>query len=190
MPDTFPLDELKIEPLQSHPITDFTCEIDDLTEFLCENSAKQMQVRINVTYIANYLDEVVGYFTLSADSIRLKDIDDIGIQLLQDKGIRYPSLPALKLCRLAVKKEYTGNYIGPYMVEKIIRQAQDLSGKIGLRFITVDAYLKAVDFYINKFQFVLFPKEKHHIKMEEYAKNPENFDITDTVPLYLDIYEK
>lgn len=184
------LSKLRIERLDDHSIADFSSDIGDLNEFLCENSHIQMDARINVTYVAIYEDVVVAYFTLSADSIRLKDIGETGKKLLGKKGIRYPSLPALKLCRLAVQEKYTNNSIGTYLVEKIIRQAQDLSSKIGLRFITVDAYLPAFGFYENKFQFKLFPKQKYQNKINEYMASPEKFDEADTIPKYLDICEK
>lgn len=190
MDESVNVDRLVIEKLEDHFIADFSSDIEDLTEFLCENSRVQMDARINVTYVATYEEVVVAYFTLSADSIRLKDVSEEGKKLLENKGIRYPSLPALKLCRLAVQKEYTHNRIGTYLVEKIIRQAQDLSGKIGLRFITVDAYLGSYCFYRDNFQFKLFPKQKYEDKIGVYSSNPHKFEETETIPLYLDICEK
>lgn len=147
-----------------------------------------MDVRINVTYVVHYNGIVLAYFTLSADSIHLKDIGEQGKKLPEDKGMRYHSLPALKLCRLAVQKEYTNNGIGTYLIEKLIRQAQDLSSKIGLRFITVGAYLGSFSFYMDKFQFKHFPKQKYEIKIKDYLSSPQRFEETETIPL--DICEK
>lgn len=184
------LNKLVIERLEDHFIADFSSNVEDLTDFLLENSRIQMDARINVTYLTIYNGSIVAYFTLSADSIRLRDIGEEGKRLLETKGIRYPSLPALKICRLAVRKEYTNNNIGTYLVEKIIRQAQDLSSKIGLRFITVDSYLGSLSFYTEKFQFKIFPKLKYQNKMKNYLSNPQGFEETETIPLYLDICEK
>lgn len=188
MRDKISKEDLIIERLdKNHILSNFCCGVDDLNEFLIEDSLKQMEFRISVTYICKYKvnSEIIGYFTLCNDSIRFKKIEKEDQDLLQNKNVKYPNLPALKLCRLAVRKGYKFRNVGTHLVSLTLRQALELSEKVGLRFITVDAYYQSNswEFYRDKFLFKLFPKQEK--KIEGYIKNPEP---TQTVSMYLDIH--
>jgi hypothetical protein len=142
-----------------------------------------MAVKINVTYVILLNSNIFAYFTIAADSIQTKNILPGDDKVLKGKGINYKSLPALKLGRLAVDVKYQNNVLGSYLLENIIRKAQDLSESFGLRYITVDAYIQSLSFYIERY-FILFPKEEK--KIRKYHENPgEN----DTVSIYIDLYE-
>ena len=56
---------------------------------------------------------------------------------------------ALKICRLATDKRYRGEGIGAMLVNMIIASYRNDS-KAGCRFITVDAYAEALDFYYKQ----------------------------------------
>lgn len=185
--DNIDFSELVIEKLDTdHDLSGFNCGIDDLDEFLQEDSLKQMEFRFNVTYVCKYNSEVMGYFTLCSDSITFKRIEDDDKHFLQTKGVDYPNLPALKLCRLGIHNEYQSKGIGTHLVSIVIRQALELSEKIGIRFITVDAYYMSGswEFYRDKFLFKLFPKEENKI-LNKYIHRPHP---TQTVAMYLDIH--
>lgn len=178
--------DLKIERLhKNHALSGFHCGVNDLDEFLKEDSLQQMRFKFNVTYICKYNSKIIGYFTICSDAIRFKIIKDEDKYLLQSKGVEYPNLPALKICRLGIHRDYQSNGIGTHLVSLIIRQALELSERVGLRFITVDAYFqsKSWKFYRDKFYFKLFPKEEN--KIERYSRNPRP---TQTVAMYLDIH--
>lgn len=91
------LDIRKISP--NDDASSFDCGDEDLNEFIRDDALKQMNAKINVTYLCRYKRQVVAFFTLSADSIKI-NIDDL--QSFKDKDIPYKEFPAVKIGRLAV----------------------------------------------------------------------------------------
>ena len=61
----------------------------------------------------------------------------------------FKSYPALKICRLAIDTKYHGTGFGAMLVNMIIASYRKDS-KAGCRFITVDAYSDALDFYFKQ----------------------------------------
>lgn len=67
---------------------------------------------------------------------------------------RIKSYPAVKLCRLAVANSARRLHIGSFLLDFIKSFFVD-DNKTGCRFITVDAYLDAVEFYSkSSFEFL------------------------------------
>ena len=65
------------------------------------------------------------------------------------QGKMFKSYPALKICRLATNKSARGLGIGSMMLNTIIESYRgDI--KAGCRFITVDAYIDAIPFYLKQ----------------------------------------
>lgn len=177
--------ELHIERLdKKHDINGFDCGIKDLNEFLSNQSYYQMDHKYNVSYVCEYNSKIVAYFTWCNDSIKTKILDDHLKEELELLGIKYAYLPAIKLCRLAVDNNYKGNRIGPTLVELTLKNAGYLSNKIGLRFVTVDAYFKNKWLY-DKYDFKIFPKERS--KIEKYTRNRRD---DHTIAMYYDIRKK
>lgn len=176
-------EELKIQILnKNHNLSRFNCNHIDLNEFLQEKAYNQMVAKINVSYVILYKSKIIAYFTISADSIRTKNIISEDEKALSDKGVRYKSLPALKLGRLAVDYRYQQMGLGSYLLENIIGEALDLSCRIGLRYIIVDAYINSLKFYTSRY-FILFPNEQKKIR-----KYDKKVDLNHTVSIYLDLY--
>lgn len=66
----------------------------------------------------------------------------------------------------------------------IIANARNLSKKIGIRFVTVDAYFEKRWLY-EKYLFKYFPKELN--KIPNYTKNPNE---KNTIAMYRDIHKE
>ena len=65
------------------------------------------------------------------------------------QGKMFKSYPALKICRLATNKSVRGLGIGSMMLNTIIESYRG-DNKAGCRFITVDAYIDAIPFYLKQ----------------------------------------
>lgn len=173
---------------ESHDINYFDCGHNDLNEFLADDSQEQMGIMLNVTHICSYNDKIIGYITICADKIQTESIDKKYKDKLDSKNIEYNSFPAIKIGRFAVHKELQRNGVGTHMLKWVVRQSLGLSEKLGTRFITVDAYYNALDFYLAHY-FVLWPSYRK--KVESYKKiekeNPDSLKNI-TVPLYYDLY--
>lgn len=176
-----------IERFSDHDVSFFDCGHDDLNEFLKEDSNIQMEIMVNVTHICLYEDQVVGYITIATDTIKTKKIGEKYQDKLEEKQIDYKFFPALKLGRFAVQEEFQKRGFGTYMLRWLIRQCLEFSENIGARFITVDAYIIALDFYKKNFFELLPGNEK---TLEKYEKAKERDPINSkkmTVPLYFDL---
>lgn len=89
--------------------------------------------------------QVIGYVTLTCSEISLEQTYQ-----LQDCPIanNYPTLPAVKIARLAIDATHRGKGIGQELVDLAISIAKDEIGTMaGCRFIATDAKQGAVSFY-------------------------------------------
>jgi GNAT superfamily N-acetyltransferase len=107
-----------------------------------------MDAKINVTYLCRYKGHVAAFFTLSADSIKVNTKD---LESFKDKDIPYKEFPAIKIGRLAVCKSYQGLGMGSNLILLIIGRAFKLSECIGVRYVSVDAYIDSIGFYEKKY---------------------------------------
>jgi len=86
-------------------------------------------------------DEIAGYYTLAAASILLTDLLIIGKKLP-----RYPTLPAVRMRRLAVDQNYKGIGLGGALLADAL--ARTVSSESAAYAMVVDAKVKnAADFY-------------------------------------------
>ncbi len=165
-----PLEDLKIELIsETHKnlLGSFKTDSLELKKFLLEDALSNQEVGISYTYLwsCRKNNELVAYITLLADAIRVHGTY-LGKSFLE-KGVEYKTLPALKVGRLCVHKDYTGRGIGTLMtkfaMEKIVAMNEQVA--VGCRFLIVDAKKDAVHFY-KKMDFqVLKAREKGTLPM-------------------------
>jgi len=115
----------------------FDCGDNDLNDFLLKDSVKNIKHNLNVIYICELKKDVIAFFALSTDSIKINTKIEI----------KYPVYPAIKIGRLAVDKKYQGNNVGSILIKWIIGICFSLRKSVGIRFLSVDAYPKSIDFY-------------------------------------------
>ena len=84
------LSEIKIKLYNERiDLNEFSCEDEDLDEFLKEDSIRQQDFMLSSTYIAIYENEVIGFFTISTDNIPLKSLEKDYKKLFKEKDIKY-----------------------------------------------------------------------------------------------------
>jgi len=137
-------------------IKPFESEDEDLNNFLLNDAKNYLAEKLAVTYVFESNTETVSYFCLSNDNLRREvDIETwkkINKQVPNRK--RKGVYPAVKIGRLAVTKKYAGNGFGKLMLRFVEDMFLSNDQKSGCRFITVDAYKGAVDFYLrNGYKF-------------------------------------
>ncbi len=149
---------ISIRPFQ--PSTDtqmpFDCGKADLNGFLCEtssetpNAALYEKEHLAKTYIVeDGGHNIIAYFSILYDKIERSIADPSVWNKLSRKipnAKRRSSYPALKIGRLAVSKlaQHTG--LGRDILN-FIKLWFHRDAKAGCRYLTVDAYLDAEDFY-------------------------------------------
>ncbi|MGQ0457779.1 MAG: GNAT family N-acetyltransferase [Hyphomicrobium sp.] len=136
-----------IEPLGKHDRAVFLCEEESLTRYLKEQASQDAKRRVAAPFVAVTEDDrktVVGYYTLSATNVELKDVPDNLARQLP----RYPLVPATLLGRLARDQSLKGMGLGEFLLLDAIHRAVAHSTEIASAAIIVDAInAKAVSFY-------------------------------------------
>lgn len=130
-------------------IKSFDCGDADLNDFLVNDAKDYLKAMMALTYLLedNSANKTVAFYSLLNDKIVFDPEEKrfwnrLNRRIVNSK--RRKEYPAVKIGRLAVAKEYSGNHIG----EAILLQIKHLFATMRrCRFITVDAYVAAVPFY-------------------------------------------
>lgn len=154
---------------EKHDLSNFDCGDEDLNEFLKEDALSQQSSRLNVTKLIMYKGNIIGYFSLLTDTLVLKNINDdkLKLKIKGQLGVKSKNrnVSAVKIGRLALDKKYSGEGLGTHILRNIIKNLKNISKKdIGFRFIIVEGYAKAFNFYVVKNGFEHLDKDYETIK--------------------------
>lgn len=147
---------------EGETIQSFDCGDPELNDFLLYSAHDYRESLLAVSYIYEENKDIVAYFSLSNDSLSYSDFiekrlfNKINRRINNSKRMR--QYPAMKIGRFAVNKDLNKKGIGSSLLD-IIKYSLINNPQSGCRFITVDAYNNAIDFYlkngftmINEFQ--------------------------------------
>ncbi|MBS3051119.1 MAG: GNAT family N-acetyltransferase [Candidatus Aenigmarchaeota archaeon] len=152
-----------------HDISKFDCvtkddEDRDLNDFLKDDALKYQDLGFAVTYVCIYEEQMIGYITMCNDSVRLTT----GEKKQHFDGIEIPEVPAIKIARLAVHKDFQRRGIGRYLILRALMMARDAKANIGVRVMTVEAKQHSVGYYKDKLGFKLLEHENYEKKEHPY----------------------
>ena len=179
---------------KEHDLSNFECESDDLNDFIKNDALMQQEEKINITKLITCDGNVIGFVSLLTDTIPLKNIRDDSIRFdLKphlntdiDKVPKNKPLPAIKIGRFAIDKKYTGGGLGTHILRNVINSIRNLSeNDVGLRFIVVEGYASAYNFYVVHNHFSSLKKDDKLIKdkLDRIIKRNPN----QTFYLYFDL---
>jgi GNAT superfamily N-acetyltransferase len=148
-------------------ISSFDCGDDDLNGFLANDAAAYQKERFAVTHIlypklSEGAPQIAAYFCLLTDKIVFDPSDEEQRKAWKafNKANKIhfkkhrKTYPSVKIGRLAVSTAFAGQGVGRFILSHIIYKISQMDD-IGCRFITVDAYNSAFDFYLkNDFRFL------------------------------------
>jgi GNAT superfamily N-acetyltransferase len=118
----------------------FDCGNDDLNDFIRGDAARHQAELIAETYSFGYGEAPnlpLAFISLSNDTIRWR-----GSQIQMDtipENLRYTELPAVKIGRLGVRREYQCKDVGTALIN-LVKELFRRDNRTGCRFMTVDAY--------------------------------------------------
>lgn len=145
-----------------------------MDDFLKNDALSQQEEKLNVTYLVMCEKELIGFFSLLSDIIKLEYIE-------QGYNLPYSTCPAIKIGRFAINEKYNSLGLGTVLLDNICYQIKRISELHGFRFITVDAYCNFRGFYYkNEFNHLKIHNEK---KLRRTATRNPNL----TIPLYKDL---
>lgn len=121
-------------------IGSFDCGHKDLNGFLLDDACNHAHELLAVTYLFKKDNRTIAFFSVSNDTIRIEKIKLIPALVERiPKEKRYKNLPAVKIARLGVHKDYKRQTLGTQLLDYIkVWFVKD--NKTGCRYITVDAY--------------------------------------------------
>ena len=141
---------------------DFDCGDADLNDFIKREAHFYRTQLLAMPYVLtekDKIDRILAYFTLANEKISVADFPSNSQfnkfkreNFNKEKHLR--SYPSVKIGRLAIGKDLQGQGIGTHILRFIkIYFASD--NKTGCRFVTLDAYRGATEFYKrNDFDFL------------------------------------
>lgn len=147
-PVTIAPDQLRIERfLETRKVQSFDCGNKDLNDFLnTEEVAKYEKEGLGRTYLVYYDGELVAYFTVSFDSLRVEYLQTVK-SFSELAEMRLEALPAVKIGRLAVDTNHQSLGIGRMLVRYIAGMALEMGGKMGVRLLVLQAKPESIPFY-------------------------------------------
>jgi len=146
---------LEIEPLTpEHNVSGFDCssghgEDNDLNDFIKNDALKQIEEGWNRTYVAveKGTKDVIGFFAICQDALAIEK------ETAKKLNKPYQQIPAIKIARVAVDKNYqtkgVGEHIVCYAMGLIVEKICPLIGGV---YITLDSYKHRVDWYKRHFK--------------------------------------
>lgn len=147
----------------------FDCGDEDLNNFLVEDAKGFLDKRIATSYVLEDEGNVVAYFCLLNDKISRQDVSNN--QWRKIKGgfperKQFGSYPAIKIGRFAVSSNYKGRNIGTDLMNLLKSMLNEHPNYSAFRYLTVDAYLSAIDFYIkNEFKVLSEKIQNDHTRL-------------------------
>lgn len=100
----------RIELLGQHDRRRFDCGVAALNDYLRTRASQDVRRRVSYCYVAieEASGRVAGYYTLAACGIALGDLPESVIRRLP----RYPTVPAVRIGRLAIDRNFQGRRLG------------------------------------------------------------------------------
>ncbi|MBQ4406978.1 MAG: GNAT family N-acetyltransferase [Bacteroidales bacterium] len=152
-----------------YDVHEFDCGDSDLNDFLLRDAKHFLAKHIANTFILEEDGRVAGYFCLLNDKISRLEIVNSQWKKIRDSfpdGKKFRSYPTVKIGRFAIALDYRGRNLGTelmILIKQLLSREQNYSA---FRFLTVDAYLSAVEFYRkNGFKELTKKDEDEHTRL-------------------------
>jgi ribosomal protein S18 acetylase RimI-like enzyme len=134
----------RIEPFGEHDRAGFSCGKEALDRYLRTQASQDIRRRIANCFVAveSATGAVAGYYTMAAAGIAITDLPPTVTKRLP----RYPSIPAVRIGRLAVSEPFQGHGLGSALLAD--GAARAAAAEIAAFALLVDAKDdEAVSFY-------------------------------------------
>ena len=174
---------------QNHDLSDFDCGDEDLNDFLKNDALKQQNDLLNVTKLILCENKIIGFVSLLTDTLILKNIRETNVKINIKSNLNIKNrnrlLPAVKIGRFALDEKYIGKGLGSHILTSILMTLKLKSEQdIGFRFIIVEGYAKAFNFYVLKNGFKNLKKDDKKVKEIDFISKR---DPNKTFYLYFDL---
>jgi predicted GNAT family N-acyltransferase len=142
----------RIESLKpSHDRAAFQCGVLDLDHYLHHQAGQDARRRVAAPFaLLDQQGAIVGYYTLSAYSVRLGDLP----RSLAKKLPRYQLLPATLMGRLAVSKEHRGRNLGRLLLMDALHRSWKNTAEVASVGVVVEALDDSAKAFYRHHEFI------------------------------------
>lgn len=134
----------RVEKLAEQDRSAFDCGSPELNHYLQRQAGQDVRRHAAACFLLTETQSsaVAGFYTLSAASISLADLPPP----MQKKLPRYPTVPAVRIGRLAIDRRYQDQKLGGTLLFDAIKRAH--AAELGIAVVLVDAKdERAAEFY-------------------------------------------
>lgn len=142
---------------KNHNRKNFACGIDELDNYIKQYVSQDIRKSLTVCYVIedDETHEVIGYYTLSTNSVDLNDIpEDI------KKSLRYTEIPVIIIGRLAIHIDYQGSGLGKILLIDALKRIVEVSVLVGNHAVIVDPINEIAEKFYSKFGFISLKESK------------------------------
>lgn len=121
-----------VRKLDGPPAPGFDCGHPEQNAYFYDRAWNDQQENVAVTYCYYVENTLAAYATVLMDGLSLA---------FRERGVRigYETVGATKLAQLGVDLRFQGRRLGDRIIADVTGLASQLSGRVGCRFVTVDA---------------------------------------------------
>lgn len=151
-----------IEPFerQRHDRSGFDCGIPILNEWLTTKASQFEKKDLARTYVLVETGStlVKGYYALSNHTVVYNSLPAD-----QAKGLPQIDMPVVLIGRLAVDRSVQRQGLGEFLLIDVLRRAEYLATKIGIRAVEVDAINEAARLFYQRYGFLTLADDPNHL---------------------------
>lgn len=134
----------KWEPSHIQCGVGFQCSRPEFGSHYKKRVPRDIAKHLGQCWIITHDRKLVGFITLLADKLQISGSKKEQKKLFKKEDVKYASFPAVKIGLLAVDERTKG--AGKALIEwAILHTAKEISPKVGVRFMTVDALYDSDD---------------------------------------------
>ena len=132
----------------------FACGVEPLDRYFRTQVSQDIKRRVTACFVATDANgQAAGYYTLASASVWLADLPESLVKKLP----RYPSVPAVRMGRLAVDQAFKGEGLGAALLADALRRA--VTAEIAAYAFVVDAKDKKSAHFCAHHGFIALPKQ-------------------------------
>ncbi|BCL34693.1 GNAT family N-acetyltransferase [Nostoc sp. MS1] len=148
-----------IEPLGEHDRAVFCCGIEKLDRYLKQQARQDARKRVAAPFVLIERSSglIVGYYTLSATSIKFDELP----KEISKKLPKYPIVPATLLGRLAVDQNHRRKGLGEMLLLDALYRS--LQSEIATIAVIVEAKDHNASSFYEHYGFIKFPNYSHRL---------------------------
>lgn len=154
--------------MREHQRKFFDCGDEEVTRFLREKAMQDHERDLSRTMVLIDNQEspkkIVGYHTLVMTQVRQEEIPN-------DRPRITRGIPVILLGQIGIDQNYQGQGLGDLLLMDVQARTDEISGKVGIRALMLDARNERLAEWYEKHDFIRFPASLRMFKrIEEIRK--------------------